>query len=284
MTNDNAPARYAVIGNPVAHSLSPRIHSRFAEATGERLHYDKLAAPAGGFAAAAQGFFASGGAGLNVTLPFKLDAWRWVNEHDEAALEAGAVNTIVPQQAGARGARTSLPSMRGCNTDGVGLVRDLEANRGWSLAGARTLVLGAGGAVQGVLGPLKRSGVVALTVANRTRAKAEQLAQRFGVAACGLPEVGEGWDVVVNGTSAGIAGRAALVAPETVAGSRCYDMFYALDAPTPFCRWAAEHGASAVSDGLGMLVEQAAAAFFLWRGVRPNTAAVLRELRGIEPK
>ena len=274
MTNDNAPARYAVIGNPVAHSLSPRIHSRFAEATGERLRYDKLLAPPSGFAAAAEEFFASGGAGLNVTLPFKLDAWRWVNERDQAALEAGAVNTIVPQRA----------AMRGCNTDGIGLVRDLEANRGWSLAGARTLVLGAGGAVQGVLGPLKRSGVTALTVANRTRAKAEQLAQRFGVAACGLPEVGDGWDVVVNGTSAGIAGQAALVAPETVAGSRCYDMFYALDAPTPFCRWAAEHGASAVSDGLGMLVEQAAAAFFLWRGVRPNTAAVLRELRGMQPK
>ena len=168
--------------------------------------------------------------------------------------------------------------MRGCNTDGVGLANDL-ANRRWRLVDARVLMLGAGGAVQGVLGPLKRCGA-ALTVANRTCAKAEELAQRFDVAACGLAEVGDGWDIVVNGTSAGVEGQAALVAPETVAGSRCYDMFYALDAPTPFCRWAAEHGAEEASDGLGMLVEQAAEAFFLWRGVRPPTEAVLDELRG----
>ena len=276
MTN-NAPARYAVIGNPVAHSLSPRIHAHFAEATGEHLRYEKLAAPKGGFAAAAEKFFADGGTGLNVTLPFKQDAWRWVASHDAAASEARAVNTIVPEHPDESGARTAQPSMCGCNTDGVGLLNDL-ANRGWPLVDARVLMLGAGGAVQGVLGPLKRSGA-ALTVANRTHAKAEQLAQRFDVAACGLAEVGDGWDIVVNGTSAGVEGRAALVAPQAVAGSRCYDMFYALDAPTPFCRWAAAHGAEEVSDGLGMLVEQAAAAFFLWRGVHPPTVAVLRELR-----
>lgn len=278
MTNDGAPACYAVIGNPVAHSLSPRIHAHFAEATGEHLRYEKLAAPKDGFAAAADRFFASGGAGLNVTLPFKQDAWRWVDSHDGAASEARAVNTIVPEHADERGAQPARPSMRGCNTDGVGLVRDL-ANRGWRLADARVLVLGAGGAVQGVLGPLKRCGA-ALTVANRTRAKAEELARRFDVAACGLAKAGDGWDIVVNGTSAGVEGQAALVAPEAVAGSRCYDMFYALDAPTPFCRWAAEHDAEETSDGLGMLVEQAAEAFFLWRGVRPSTAFVLDELRG----
>ena len=282
MTRDGAaPSRYAVIGNPVEHSLSPRIHAAFARATGEALQYGTIAAPKDGFAAAAERFFADGGAGLNVTLPFKLDAWRWVDSHDDAAGEAEAVNTIVPKPERAR--RGGHPSMHGCNTDGVGLVRDLEANLGWRLAGARTLVLGAGGAVQGVLGPLKRAGVAELTIANRTRAKAERLAQRFGVAACDLTAVGGGWDVAVNGTSAGVgastgAALSALIPSEAIVGSRCYDMVYALDGATPFCRWAAEQGAAETSDGLGMLVEQGAEAFFLWRGKRPDTAAVLNEL------
>ena len=267
----NAPSqetrRYAVIGNPVEHSLSPRIHARFAEAAGVRLRYDKLTAPVAGFAAAADEFFAAGGLGLNVTLPFKVDAWRWVDSRDELAEEAGAVNTIVP------GA-----GMRGCNTDGVGLVRDLAENLGWPLAGARTLVLGAGGAVQGILGPLARAGTV-LTVANRTRAKADRLAGQFNVASASLDDVGRGWDLVLNGTSAGIHGDAALVAPAAVAGSRCYDLFYALDGDTPFCRWARAQAATQTSDGLGMLVEQAAEAFFLWHDVRPDTPDVLRELR-----
>ena len=281
MTRDGAaPSRYAVIGNPVEHSLSPRIHAAFAHATGEALRYGTIAAPKDGFAAATERFFADGGAGLNVTLPFKLDAWRWVDSHDDAAGEAEAVNTIVPQPE--RAGRGERPSMRGCNTDGVGLVRDLEANLGWQLAGARTLLLGAGGAVQGVLGPLKRAGVD-LTIANRTRAKAERLARRFGVMACDLTAVGGGWDVVVNGTSAGVGAStgsalSALIPSEAIVGSRCYDMVYALDGATPFRRWAAEQGAAETSDGLGMLVEQGAEAFFLWRGKRPATAAVLREL------
>lgn len=281
MTRDGASSRYAVIGNPVEHSLSPRIHAAFARATGEALHYGTVDAPKDGFAAAAERFFVDGGAGLNVTLPFKLDAWRWVDSHDDAAGEAEAVNTIVPQPG--RAGREGRPSMHGCNTDGVGLVRDLEANLGWRLAGARTLVLGAGGAVQGVLGPLKRAGVAELTIANRTRAKAERLAQRFSVAACDLTAVGGSWDIVVNGTSAGVgastgAALAALIPSEAIVGSRCYDMVYALDGATPFCRWAGEQGAAETSDGLGMLVEQGAEAFFLWRGKRPETAPVLREL------
>ena len=282
MTRDGAaPSRYAVIGNPVEHSLSPRIHAAFAHATGEALQYGTIAAPEDGFAAATERFFADGGAGLNVTLPFKLDAWRWVDSHDDAAGEAEAVNTIVPKPE--RAGREGRPSMHGCNTDGVGLVRDLEANLGWRLAGARTLVLGAGGAVQGVLGPLKRAGVAELTIANRTRAKAERLAQRFGVASCDLTAAGGGWDVVVNGTSVGVGAStgsalSALIPSEAIAGSRCYDMVYALDGATPFCRWAAEQGAAETSDGLGMLVEQGAEAFFLWRGKRPDTAAVLGEL------
>jgi len=259
---------YAVIGNPVGHSLSPRIHAAFAESTGEDIVYGTLEAPVDGFVQAAESFLAIGGRGLNVTLPFKTDAWRWVDEHDAAADRSEAVNTIVVGDG----------STRGCNTDGVGLVRDLTVNLGWSLDGARVLVLGAGGAVQGVLGPLLDAGCE-LTLANRTRPKAESLAARFGVAATGLDDVGAGWDVVVNGTSAGLAGVGGLVAADAVGGCHCYDMFYALDAGTPFCEWADDCGAAAVSDGLGMLVEQAAEAFRIWRGVSPDTRGVAESLR-----
>lgn len=261
--------RYAVVGNPVVHALSPRIHAVFAKRTGEDIDYGKLEAPLDGFNDAVDEFFDGGGMGLNVTLPFKVDAWRWVQSHDNAATDAGAVNTIV----------IDGESKRGCNTDGIGLIRDLVHNLGWDLHGARTLILGAGGAAQGVVGPLKDAGVVDLTIANRTRAKAEALSARFGIASAGLDDVGDGWDVVVNATAAGLAGIGGLVAPEVVVGSRCYDMFYALDDHTPFCRWASEHGANTISDGLGMLIEQAAAAFSLWRGVQPETAGIAQLLR-----
>lgn len=258
--------RYAVIGHPVAHSLSPRIHAAFAKATGQALRYCAIDAEC--FPAAAESFFAAGGRGLNVTVPFKATAWGWVDEHDAAAAGSGAVNTIVR-----RGDRT-----RGCNTDGLGLARDLAANLGWPVAGARTLVIGAGGAVQGIVPALLDAGAAGLTIANRTRAKAEALGRAFGVAACGLGEVGGTWDLVLNGTSAGLAGDGALVPPAAVAGARCYDLFYARHGGTPFCRWAAANGAKAVRDGLGMLVEQAAEAFHLWRKVRPGTADVLAAL------
>lgn len=260
--------RYAVIGNPVDHSLSPRIHAAFATRTGEDIEYGRLEAPMDGFAAAARDFFARDGKGLNVTLPFKLDAWQWVDGHDDAALASGAVNTIV----------VDGNEMRGCNTDGIGLLRDLKDNLGWNLDGARTLVLGAGGAVQGVIEPLRRAGAD-VTIANRTQRKAETLAVRFGVASAGLDEVGGGWDVVLNGTAAGLAGIGGLIAPEAVAHGRCYDMFYTLDGATPFCRWASDQGAGEVSDGLGMLIEQAAEAFLLWRGVRPDTRGIGPALR-----
>lgn len=262
-------ARYAVIGNPVEHSLSPRIHAAFARAEGQDIRYDKLRAPVDGFATAAQTFFASGGRGLNVTVPFKEHAWRWVDCHDAAAATSGAVNTIVVEG----------NAMRGCNTDGAGLVRDLSANLGWELAGARTLIVGAGGASRGIIAPLVDAGVCELTVANRTKAKAEFLAQRFGIAAAGLDEVGAGWDLVVNATSAGLHGAGGILPPTAVAGARCYDLLYAADGQTPFCRWAADHGAREARDGLGMLVEQAAEAFLLWRGVRPHTHEVLAALR-----
>ena len=263
-------ARYAVIGNPVGHSLSPRIHAAFAAAAGHDIRYDALTAPPGGFAAAAAAFFRGGGCGLNVTVPFKEAAWRWLDRHDDAATESGAVNTIVAESG----------ALRGCNTDGVGLVRDVGANLGWTLGGARTLIIGAGGASRGIVAPLQRAGVAHLAIANRTRANAERLAARFGIAATGLKDAGGDWDVVLHGTAAGLAGDGALVDPVTVAGARCYDLFYAANGQTPFCRWAAAHGARAVCDGLGMLVEQAAEAFLLWRGVRPHTRPVLDALRG----
>ena len=262
-------ARFAVIGNPVAHSLSPRIHAAFAAAEGQDIRYDALSAPVGGFAASAREFFADGGSGLNVTVPFKEDAWRWVDRHDDAAARCGAVNTILMDG----------DATRGCNTDGAGLVRDMRVNLGWRLVGARTLVIGAGGAARGIIAPLRQAGVDSLTVANRTTAKADALAARFDVAAAGLEEIGDGWDVVVNATSAGLHGAGPLVAPAAVAGARCYDLLYSVQGQTPFCRWAAKHGARETRDGLGMLVEQAALAFALWRGVRPRTRPVLDALR-----
>ena len=260
--------RYAVIGNPVSHSLSPTIHAAFASATGQHLRYGTVEAPHDGFADAA-GRFLSTGKGLNVTLPFKLDAWRWVDRHDALAAASGAVNTIVPRDG----------QWLGCNTDGLGLVNDLAGHLGWQVAGARTLILGAGGAVQGVLGALLEAGAEGVTIANRTRAKAQALAERFDVAASSLDRIGAGWEIVVNGTSAGLEGTGNLIAPEAVQGARCYDMFYRQDGATPFCNWARSQGAVGVADGLGMLVEQAAEAFFLWRGVRPETGAVLASLR-----
>lgn len=261
--------RYAVIGHPVGHSLSPRIHAAFAEATGERLRYSRIEAPPDGFQVAAGAFFADGGKGLNVTVPFKIDAYRWTDEHDAAADEAGAVNTIWMQD----GAK------RGSNTDGVGLARDLVRNLGWPVDGARTLILGAGGAVQGIVAPLIAAGAREITIANRTLARAERLAGRFGVRACALNEVRGAWDLVVNGTSAGLAGTGDLIPPAALRASRCYDLVYSLDGPTPFCRSARRHGALAASDGLGMLVEQAAEAFRLWRGVLPGTAGMAARLR-----
>ena len=262
--------RYAVIGNPVGHSLSPRIHAHFAAATGEDLAYGTL--PAEAFRDAAEGFFEGGGRGLNVTLPFKLDAFEWVTERGTvhgAARAAGAVNTIA----------VSGEGVHGHNTDGVGMLRDLEHNLGVGIAGRRVLVLGAGGAVQGVLGPLLDAGPSRLTVANRTASKAERLAAAFaGVEPASLEGLDTDYEVVVNGTSTGVAGGRPAIRAAVVKGAFCYDMFYTLDGATPFCRWCAESGAGRTAGGLGMLIEQAAESFFLWRGVRPPTRGVARSL------
>jgi shikimate dehydrogenase len=276
--------RYAVVGNPVAHSLSPRIHAAFALATGEAIVYERLLAPLDGFAVTVEAFFAAGGTGLNVTVPFKQEAAQWVDELEPAALAAGAVNTIVASAAG----------YRGFNTDGPGLVRDLTVNCGLELRGLRILLLGAGGAARGVVRPLLEQEPERLLIVNRTASRAREVAASVDSAEApvtgGGLEVAVGpFDLVINATSAGLAGATVAALPGgAVHGAFCYDMMYAAPAgpdepafaSTAFCRWALDQGASRTSDGLGMLVEQAALAFRLWRGVAPDTAPVLEELRG----
>lgn len=272
------PDRYAVIGHPVAHSLSPDIHAMFAKQTGQHLEYVKLPAPIDGFVETASEFFASGGSGLNVTVPFKQEAAAWVDALDRAAHEAGAVNTVTNESG-----RT-----KGFNTDGVGLVRDLTVNHAIAIADARVLIVGAGGAAQGVVRPLLALGPRALTVANRTVSKAAALLASLGSAgqgvelsACAPEAAGGGFDVVINATSAGLDGQGRVVPGNSVAGALCYDMVYRTGpgSRTAFCEWALLAGAQDAFDGLGMLVEQAAEAFLIWRGVRPQTAPVIDALR-----
>jgi shikimate dehydrogenase len=263
--------RFAVVGNPVRHSLSPRIHRMFADQTGCDLEYNALLAPLDGFVRALQAFFEGGGSGVNVTLPFKEAAFDWVTSCDEYAGSAGAVNTIVATGDG----------FRGCNTDGVGLVRDLTANLRCELRGKRVLVLGAGGAVKGLLGPLLGASPSCVVVANRTPARARALIDRFEDPRVSIAEpelLEEAFDLVINGTSASLTGSLPNVPMAAVAGSLVYDMVYGANA-VPFCSWACEQGAARAVDGLGMLVEQAAEAFSLFHGVRPDSDAVLRVLR-----
>lgn len=286
--------RYAVIGNPVEHSLSPRIHGLFAEQTGEQLVYERLLAPLDGFSASVEAFFSTGGRGLNVTVPFKGEAAAWVNRLDPGAAAAGAVNTIAlaaDQPPAGQGASThggtELRTV-GFNTDGPGLVRDLRDNHGQALAGTRVLVIGAGGAVRGVVRPLLLERPASLVIANRTVAKAEALVAALHegglpatvgaeVRATGLRDLDGGFDVVISGTSAGLAGRSLDLPGSVARGAFCYDMIYGTS--TEFCRWATANGARRVQDGIGMLVEQAALAFEIWRGVAPRTAPVLALLR-----
>ncbi len=269
--------RYAVIGNPIAHSKSPQIHAAFARQTGQALRYEALLAPVEGFAPAVADFRAHGGRGMNVTVPFKLEAFALAERHTPRAQAAGAVNTL------AFGADGIL----GDNTDGAGLVRDLTTNLDFALAGRRILLLGAGGATRGVLLPLLDSRPASLTIANRTVAKAQALAALFTphagraqVDACGFDALaGRRFDLVINATAASLAGELPPLPPGLYAeGALAYDMMYGRG-HTPFMRAALADGAARVADGLGMLVEQAAESFALWRGVRPDTAAPLAELR-----
>lgn len=263
--------RYAVIGNPVEHSRSPQIHAAFALATGQDLHYARLLAPLDGFAATAREFFAAGARGANVTVPFKEEAWRLADELSPRARAAGAVNTLR-----AEGAR-----LIGDNTDGAGLVRDLAQNLAVGLQGSRILLLGAGGAARGVLQPLLEARPAQLVIANRTLARAEELAARHPLLrATAFGDLGGAqFDLVINATSASLAGEVPPLPPALFArGALAYDMMYGRG-EMPFLAWARGAGAARRADGLGMLVEQAAEAFFVWRGVRPQTAAVLADLR-----
>lgn len=264
--------RYAVFGNPIGHSKSPRIHAAFAEQTGEAIDYTAIEAPVADFAGGWRAFVEAGGRGANVTVPFKQEAFALAEVLSPRAQLAGAVNTLMLGRDG---------KLYGDTTDGVGLVRDLEAHAA-PLVGARVLLLGAGGASRGVIEPLLEAGVASLTVANRTVAKAEALAALFAdkgeVSGCGFDDAAGPFDLVINATSASLAGDlpplpAGLFAAEGLA----YDMMYAAE-PTVFLRWAAEQGARSV-DGLGMLIEQAAESFWLWRQVRPETAPLREMLR-----
>jgi shikimate dehydrogenase len=262
--------RYAVIGHPVAHSKSPWIHAEFARATGQDIEYQRIEAPLDGFAHAVDQFRAAGGRGANVTLPFKEQAFLYCRGETSArARAAQAVNTLIFAGGG----------VRGDNTDGVGLLRDITLNLGRGIAGKRVLLMGAGGAAQGVLGPLLAAGPQRLVIANRTADKARSLAGRCGAAAgSGYDELGGAqFDLLINATSAGLAGEAPPIAAGAFApGALGYDMVYGRD--TPFLAMARAAGAEAC-DGTGMLVEQAAESFLLWRGLRPETAAVIAALR-----
>jgi shikimate dehydrogenase len=267
--------RYAVMGNPIAHSKSPRIHTLFAAQFGHDIDYRAILVEPGRFTQAVAEFLAEGGKGLNVTVPFKEEAWALVATRSARAQRAGAVNTLRLDPSG---------SHYGDNTDGVGLVRDLKSNQGCQLAGGRLLLLGAGGAARGVIGPLLDEQPARLVIANRTPGKAVELARAFHaigpVEGCGLDELaGRSFDIIINATAAGLLGEVPALPPGVVqTNSWCYDMMYA-DEPTAFMRWAQALGAERTLDGLGMLVEQAAEAFFLWRGVRPATEPVIQALR-----
>jgi len=270
------PPRYAVIGHPVAHSRSPRIHELFSQQTGVRLRYERLPAPPGGFAATVRAFFDAGGFGLNVTVPFKQEACLLARQLSLRARLAGAVNTLWQDHG----------VLHGCNTDGVGLTADLR-RLGVRLAGARILLVGAGGAARGVLQPLIEAGCARLRVVNRTASRVEKLAedwQRSGGQAIETGTLAEatlagGWNVVVNATASSLDDLVPVLPGALYAdGALAYDMVYAAR-PTPFMRQAAADGATVVSDGLGMLVAQAAESFRLWHDVMPEVAPVLATLR-----
>ena len=265
---------YAVMGNPVSHSKSPRIHSLFAEQTSQVLEYTAIQVDRGGFEQAVDHFDAAGGKGLNITVPFKEEAWRLVTQRSERAELAGAVNTI----------KFEGKNLIGDNTDGLGLVNDLLQNHQCVLAGKRILLMGAGGAARGVIAPLLAQQPACLVIGNRTVDKARSLADLFHglgkISGSGYAELaGQQFDIIINATAASLQGEVPPLPDDVLAANGfCYDMMYGAK-PTAFMQWAQQHGADKIVDGLGMLVEQAAEAFYIWRGVRPDTHAVIKQLR-----
>lgn len=260
--------RYAVFGNPIGQSKSPFIHQQFAQQCAQQLTYEAILAPLDGFADSWQRFVAAGGKGANVTVPFKEQAFQLAERLSLRAEQAGAVNTLYINNEG---------QLCGDNTDGCGLVADLQ-RLGCTLAGAKVLLLGAGGASRGVIGPLLSAGVASIVLANRTLSKAVTIADAFGaqVQAAGFAEIPAcHYDLVINATSSGLTGERPDIAPVHV--QRCplvYDMLYGKE-PTVFLQWAKQHGALHCVDGLGMLLSQAAEAFLIWRGVKPDIKPVL---------
>ena len=264
---------YAVIGNPIAHSKSPIIHHAFAELTHQDIQYERVLAPLDDFAATVHGMIAHGFKGANVTVPFKLEAYAMANQLTERAQDAGAVNTLVFTPQG----------ILGDNTDGVGLVRDITENIGVAIKGKRVLLIGAGGASEGVLHPLLAAQPELLIITNRTLDKAINMVKRVeargemlyvSIDAYAFDDLaGQQFDIVINATSAGLTdSQLPLPASIFAPGALAYDMMYGR--VTPFMAFSHQHGAS-VFDGLGMLIEQAAEAFYIWRGVRPDTAPVI---------
>lgn len=268
--------QYAVVGNPVSHSLSPQIHTLFAEETEQDMSYRALQLDPARFVEQIQKLKSVGFKGLNVTVPFKQEAWTLADVLSPRARDAGAVNTLIFQEDGKVG---------GDNTDGIGLTRDLIANHKIQLERRRILILGAGGAVRGVLGPILAKKPNLLTLANRTLEKAQQLAEDFShvwdLEPVTYEDLGhDKYDLIINGTSAGLNGEIPPI-PESVLGPNtiCYDMMYNVREDTAFVHWANEQGVSRAYDGLGMLVEQAAESFFVWRAQRPQTTLVTEILR-----
>ena len=267
------PDRYAVVGQPIAHSKSPQIHMAFAAQTGQDLRYERLLAPLDGFEATLEAFARDGGLGCNVTMPFKQQAFALSHGLAPRAAVAGAVNTLSRCDG----------QWHGDNTDGAGIVTDLTRNLDVPLAGRTILILGAGGATRGVLGPLLAEAPARICVTNRTLAKAEAIVCLFAhagqVIATPPHALDERFDVVINATPWDEDGDAQLW-PGAIFehGALAYDMGYA-DRPTPFMRWASEQGADRTADGLGMLIEQAAESFLIWRGIRPDTTPVFKLLR-----
>ena len=267
-------ARYAVFGNPIGHSRSPAIHSAFAEETKQPLTYEAICAPLDGFAATVHEFAASGGKGLNVTVPFKEEAWALADARSDRAELAGAVNTLTIADDG---------SLHGDNTDGIGIVRDIKINHGFDFSNKRVLVLGAGGAVRGVLQVILQEQPKEVVVANRTAEKAQALAdlfQAYGhIRATAIEQLAGEFDLIINGTAASLQGSM-INLPAGLVGTHtwCYDMMYSADL-TPFNQWAKSQGAEKQLDGLGMLVEQAAESFYIWRGVKPQTKPVIAAIR-----
>ena len=272
--NSSPPDRYALVGHPVEHSRSPLIHQLFARQTGQNLSYELIDAEPKSFETAVRGFAAAGGRGLNVTVPHKEAAFELVDEISEPANAARAVNTISFQGG----------KLRGENTDGVGLIRDLVVNQRVTLPGRRVLVLGAGGAARGIVGPLLAARPAELVIANRTQARADELVAQFGdpaaLRAVAFEELRSlaAFDLLINATSAGLKGEAPPF-PGSLVGSDSvgYDLVYSVN-DTPFVAWAREHGAARSLQGWGMLIEQAAESFFIWRGVRPDTKPILKQL------